>query len=144
MQHSGAFHFIHTKFGISNSLQYPDIGQNSDGDISDFRISGQSLTKENCCNSRTSDDMDMKLGPLTKLDKKNKTTPKNVTMTLCRQIVPQLPFFPFLANLEQCGSRIPDTLSVKLIFSLIVTFYLTKYETELKKSLTLLSHYCFE
>ena len=100
MQHSGAFHYIHAKFGISTSLQYPHIGQNSDGGIFDFRTSGQSLTEENC-NSRASDDMDMKLGPLTKLDKKNKTTPKNVTMTLCRQIVTQLPFFQFLDNLEQ-------------------------------------------
>ena len=42
----------------------------------DFRISGQSLIKENCHNSRTSDDIDMKLGPVTKLDKRNKTTSK--------------------------------------------------------------------
>ena len=56
--------------------QSPDIGKNSDGDISDFRISGQSLIKGNCHNSRTSDDIDMKLGPVTKLDKRNKTTSK--------------------------------------------------------------------
>ena len=42
--------------------------------ISDFRISGQSLIKVNCHNSRTSDDIDMKLGPVTKLDKRNKIT----------------------------------------------------------------------
>ena len=34
------------------------------------------LIKENCHNSRTSDDIDMKLGPVTKLDKRNKTTSK--------------------------------------------------------------------
>ena len=56
--------------------QSPDIRQNPDGGISDFRISGQSLIKENCHNSRTSDDIDMKLGPVTKLDKRNKTTSK--------------------------------------------------------------------
>ena len=49
------------RFGIPNSAQPPDIGQNSDGGISDFRISGQSLIKENYHNSRTSDDIDMKL-----------------------------------------------------------------------------------
>ena len=65
---------IHAKFGIHNLSQSPDIGQNSDGGISDFRISGQSLIKENCHNSRTSDDIDMKLEPVTKLDKRNKTT----------------------------------------------------------------------
>ena len=57
---------------MSNSLQCLDIGQNPDGGISDFRISGQSFIKENCHNSRTSDDIDMKLGPVTKLDKKIK------------------------------------------------------------------------
>ena len=44
--------------------------------ISYFRISAQSLLKENCHNSRTSDDIDMKLGPLTKIDKRNKATSK--------------------------------------------------------------------
>ena len=46
--------------------------------IFDFRISGQSLIKENCHNSRTSDNIDMKLGPVTKLDKRNKTTSKKI------------------------------------------------------------------
>ena len=67
---------ICAKFSNYNSSQSPDIGQNSDGSISDFRISGQSLIKENCHNSRTSDDFDMKLGPVTKLDKRNKTRSK--------------------------------------------------------------------
>ena len=58
--------------------QSPDIGQNSEGGISDFQVSGQSLIKENCHNSRTSDDIDMKLGPVTKLDKGNKTTSKKI------------------------------------------------------------------
>ena len=35
-------------------------GQNSGRSISNLRISGQSLIKENCQNSRTSDDIDMK------------------------------------------------------------------------------------
>ena len=58
--------------------QSPDIGQNLDGGISDFQISGQSLIKENSHNSRTSDDIDMKLGPVTKLHKRSKTTLKKV------------------------------------------------------------------
>ena len=36
--------------------------------------------KENCQNSRTSDDIDMKLGPVTKFAKRNKTTSKKLTM----------------------------------------------------------------
>ena len=50
-------------------------------------MSGHSLIKENCHNSRTSDDIDMKLGPVTKLDKRNKTTSKqfddNITSENC-------------------------------------------------------------
>ena len=51
----------------------PGIGQNSGKGISDFRISGQYLLKENCHNFRTSSDIEMKLGPATKLDKRNRT-----------------------------------------------------------------------
>ena len=69
---------IHAKFGISNSIQSPDIGQNSDRGISDFRIFGQSLIKENCHNSRTSNDIDINVGPVTKHDKRNKTTSKKI------------------------------------------------------------------
>ena len=52
------------------------LGKISDVGISDSQISGQSLIKENCNNSRTSDDINMKLGPVTKRDKRNKTTSK--------------------------------------------------------------------
>ena len=52
--------------------QSPDFGQISDEGFSDFRISTQSLIKENCQNSRTSDDADMKLWTVTKTDKKSK------------------------------------------------------------------------
>ena len=59
-----------------NFSQSPGIGQNSGRGISDLQISGQSLIKENCHDSRASDDIDMKLGPLNKFDKRNKTTSK--------------------------------------------------------------------
>ena len=91
------------KLGISYSPQSPDIGQNSDRGISDFRISGQSLIKENCHNSRTSDDIDMKLGPVTKLDKRNKTASKKFDDTSCQKVVTSLSFFqitPTWSNLE--------------------------------------------
>ena len=84
---------MRAKCGTANLPQSPDIGQNLDGGISDFRISGQSLIKENCHNSRTSDDINMKLGPVTKLVKKNNTTSKNLTMTSCQQIMTLLSFF---------------------------------------------------
>ena len=50
--------------------------QYSDGAISNVLISGQSLINKNCNNSRTSHDIDMKLGPVTKLDKESTSTSK--------------------------------------------------------------------
>ena len=108
-------------------------------------MSGQSLIKENCHNSRASDDIDMKLGPVSKIDKKNKTTSKkNLTMTSCQKIVTSSLFFAFLANLEQSGGRILDTEDAKVLFSVIVTFRFTKTQNRTKKSPTQVSHYCFE
>ena len=84
----------------------------------------------------------MKLGSGTKLDNRNTGTSKNLKMTSCQQIVTSLSFFRFMAYLEQSRSRIPDTWSVKLTFSLIVTFHLTKTENRPNKSPTELSYYC--
>ena len=119
---------IRAKFGVYNSHQFSDIGENSDGYISDFWLSGQSIIKENCHTSRTSNDIDIILEPVSKLDKRNTTTSKKLAMTSCRQIVTSLSFFQFMTNLEQSGSRILDAWSVKLTFSLMVTFYITKTE----------------
>ena len=77
----------------------------------------------------------MKLGPVTKLDKRNTAISKKLTMTLCRKIVTSLSFFRFLANLEQYRSRIPDARSIKLTFSLTATFYLQKLKRELRNLL---------
>ena len=67
---------IRAKFGIPILPQSLDIGQNLDGRISDFRISSQSFINENCHNSSTSHDIGMKLGPVTKLNKKSSVTSK--------------------------------------------------------------------
>ena len=76
----------------------------------------------------------MKLGPVAKLDKRNKTTSKkfgdDVMSVNCDVIV------IFLIH-GQFG------VSVELAFSLTVIFYLTKSDTT-KNSLTQLSHYFFE
>ena len=71
----------------------------------------------------------MKLGPVTKLGKRNEATAKNMTISF-RQVVTLMPFFRLMANLEQSGSRIPGAYSVKLTFSLIVLFCLIKTQTE--------------
>ena len=78
----------------------------------------------------------MKLGPVTKLEKRNKTRP-DVLSGNCDAIV----IFGILANLGQPEGRIPDTESAKVIFSVIVTFCFTKTENRTKIPLTQLSHY---
>ena len=103
---------IRAKFGIPNSPKSPDTGQNSD----EFRISGQSFINKNCRNSRTSHDIDMKLGPVTKVDKRIMATSKmsddDVTSINCDVIV----FFPLKANLQPSASRVPDAWSIKFTF----------------------------
>ena len=110
--------------------------------ISDFWISGQSLIKVNCHNSRTSDDINWKLGPVTKLGKTNnvKKIDNDIMPTNCDAIV------IFLIYGKFGGIRKPDSRRVvcKTSFSVTVTFYLTKTENRTKKSLTQLSHYYFE
>ena len=66
-----------------------------------FRISGQPLIKRNYHNSRTSDHIDIKLRPVTKLDNRNKTTSKKID-GVCRKIVTLLPFF----NLQRIRSNL--------------------------------------
>ena len=79
------------------------IGQNSDGRISHFQIYGQSFINENYQNSRTSHDIDTshntEIGPVTKIDKRNRQHQTKLTMTSCQQIVTFLSLF----------NRIPDS-----------------------------------
>ena len=89
---------------------------------------------KNCSNSRTSNDVDIRLGPVTKLDKRNRAKSINLTMSSCRQILTSLSIFGSMASLEQSRSRIPDAWSVKLTFLVTVTFYLTKAENRTKIS----------
>ena len=44
----------------------------------------------------------------------------------CQDVMASLSFFQFMSNLEQSRSWIPDAESLKLTFSLTLTFYLTK------------------
>ena len=60
------------------------------------------------------------------------------------ETVTSLQNFQFTANLEQSGSWISGAQSVKRIFLLTVTFYLTKNKKGTKKPFTQLSHYCLE
>ena len=65
--------------------------------------------KENCHNSRTSDDIDIKPGPVNTLDKINKTMPKSFDdEVMSANYDLTATFFQFMANLEQSRNRIPD------------------------------------
>ena len=61
---------------------------------SNFQISGQSLVKENCHNSRTRDNIGIKLSPVTKLAKKNKTTSKKIDDDIMSENCDVIVIFP--------------------------------------------------
>ena len=87
--------------------QSPDIGQKSDRGISDFWISGQSLIKTNCHNSGTSDDIDMKLRPVTKIDMKNETTSKTFDDNVMLENYDFIDIFPIYGQFGAIRKRIP-------------------------------------
>ena len=104
-----SWHFIRNfqaKFDIPNLSQSPDIGQNL-GSISVFWFSGQSIIKENCHNSRNSDDIEMKLGPATKLNKKNKTASRNFDDDAMSANCDVIVFFPIYSQFG--ATRKPDS-----------------------------------
>ena len=110
-----------------------DIGKNSDGGTSNFRISGQSLIKENCHNSRASDDIDMKLRPVTKLDKRNKITSKKIDFDVMLKNCDVIVIFRIFGKFG--AIRRPDSghrVRKSYVFSNRNLFFLQKLRTELK------------
>ena len=83
----------------------------------------------------------MKFLPVTKLYKKNTASLKKIDDDVLSAYGDVILIFRFMANLEQSGSWILDTWSVKLTFPLIVTFYLIKTRNRTKKPLTQVSYY---
>ena len=82
----------------------------------------------------------MKLGPVTKLDKRNKTMSKKFDVVMSENC----DVIAFSQNLEHSRGWVLDTESAKVMFSVTVTFCLTNTANRTKKSLTQLSHYCFQ
>ena len=95
-------------------------------------------------NSGASDDTDMKLGPVTKLDKRNKIMPEKFDDNVMSENFGVITIFPIDGQFRAIQKPVSGTWSVKRIFSLIAIFYIIKTENKTKKSLTQLSHYCFE
>ena len=98
----------HSKCGIPYSPHSSDIGQNSDGGISDFFNPGQLLLKGNCHNSRTSDDIEMKFKPVTKLDKRTKKKSKRIDDGVMSENCDVIVIFPIHNQFRAIGSRIPE------------------------------------
>ena len=81
----------------------------------------------------------MKLGPVTKADKRNKTTSKKTDDNIMSKNYSVITIFPIY---DQFGAiRKPGS---KLTYLLIVIFSLTKTESRTKKSQTQLSHHRYE
>ena len=59
----------------------------------------------------------MIFGPVAKPDKRNKTTSKTFDVDVMSKNYDVIVISQFLANLEQSGSRISDTESTKVMFS---------------------------
>ena len=78
---------IRDKCSIPNSPQSPDIGQNSDVGISDFRISGQFILKDNCHNSGSSYDIDIKLGFMAHLEQPGSRIPRAWSVKLTFSLI---------------------------------------------------------
>ena len=103
--------------------------QNS-GSISDFQISGQSLIKENCHKSRTSDNIENK-------EKENKVTSRKIDNKNCDVIVTFPIYGQFGAIQKPNSGRIVCKIYIFINSN-------TKTENKNKKSLTQLSHYCLQ
>ena len=87
--------------------------QNPDGGISDFRISGQFLIKENCHNSRTSDDIEMKLGLVNKLDKASKATLKKIDVNVMSENCDVIVIFRIFGQFEAVQTQSLQKLCLK-------------------------------
>ena len=86
----------------------------------------------------------MKLGPVTKLDKKNKTTSKKFDDEVMSANWDVIVIFPIYGQFE--AIRKPDSgrIACKTYIFIRNNFYLTKNENKTKNCQTQLSHYCFE
>ena len=86
----------------------------------------------------------MKHGPVTKLDKRNMATSKKFDGDVLSANFDVIVIFPIYGQSGAIRRPHAGRMSVKLTFSLIATFYLTKTENRTKTSLTQLSHRCLE
>ena len=88
--------FINLMSLTRSSLQILEKTQMEVFSISGFIV--KSLINKDCPNSRTSDVIDITLGPLTKLDKRNTKRSKKLTMISCQEILTALLFIQLIGQ----------------------------------------------
>ena len=98
--------------------------QNSDVGNFDFQIFGQAFINENCHNSRTSKDIDMKLRPAIKPDKRNTATTKKIDNDVMSVSCDVIITFLIYGQFRAIRKPDPNAWSVKLMFSSTVKFHL--------------------
>ena len=86
----------------------------------------------------------MKLGLVTKLDKRNKTMSKKCDVDVMSENCNVIVIFWIFGQFGAVQRPDSGRKSAKVMFSVIATFYFAKKERRTKKSLTQLEHYCFE
>ena len=118
--------------------------QKSDGGVSNFHIPAQSLTKENCHNSRTNDHIYMKLRPVTKNDERNKTTSKKLRMTSCRQKCVVIVLFLFYGQFEVICKSDSRCIVRKTYIFINSNLLIYKTENKTETSQAQLLQYCFQ
>ena len=70
--------------------------------------------------------------------------PKEINNDVMSENFDVIVIFPIYGQFGAIRDLDSGCIGLKLVFSFIVTFYLTKTENRTKRSLTHLSHYCFE
>ena len=75
----------------------------------------------------------MKVGPVSKIYKRNTATSRTINDDVMLTNFYVVVIFQFKVNLERSESRIQDVWSLIFLFSLTVTFYLTKTDSRTKR-----------
>ena len=96
-------------------------------------ISGQSLIKGNCHNSRPSNDIDLKLGPVTRLDRRNKRTSGKFDYEVMSENCDIIVIFPIYGQFGAIWK--PDSGRIVCKMNILINSNLLswKRQTELKR-----------
>ena len=100
--------------------------------------------KRNCHNSSDSDDIDIKLEPVTKPDKRNKIKSKKFDDDVNSENFDVIAIFSIYGQFRAIWKLDSGRIVCKTYIFINSNLLLTKAKNGTKKSLTQFSHYCFE